>query len=149
VDGKNVTEYVAGSTVAGLPLVMIGRTKTVTWGITAGVTDTSDLYEEQLDESGEKYMVDGQWRDLSVINYEIKVKDWEQPEKYDLKLTHRGPVISSKLLSNAVVLFGSKVPIDESKGNYSMAWAGHEAGDSMIDLLETMMEEKTVPKIKE
>lgn len=47
------------------------------------------------------------------------------------------------------MLFGSKVPIDETKGNYSLAWAGHEVGDTVIDLLETLMEEKSVPKIKE
>ena len=94
-------------------------------------------------------MLDGEWRDLDIINYEIKVKDQDEPVKYDLKMTHRGPVLSSKLFSNAVVLFGSKIPIDESKGNYSMAWSGHQPGDSMIDLLETIFEEKTVPKIKE
>lgn len=38
---------------------MIGRTKNVTWGITAAVTDTSDLFKEHLDENGENYLVDG------------------------------------------------------------------------------------------
>lgn len=30
-----------------------------------------------------------------------------------------------------------------------MSWSGHDPGESMIDLLETMMEEKTIPDIKE
>lgn len=121
--------------MAGLPLVQIGRTTNITWGVTAAVTDTSDLYKEKISEDGNQYKLDGEWKDLKVEPHKIKVKGRDEPEIFDLKYTHRGPVISSNLMSNAVVLFGSKIPIHEATGNYSLAWSGHQPGESFLELI--------------
>lgn len=51
-------------------------------------------------------------------------------------------------MSNAVVLFGSKIPIHEAKGNYSLAWAGHELGESFIELLQSFYDNQTIPEVK-
>ena len=58
------THYVAGSSNPGVPLVLIGRTKNVYWGITAALTDVSDLFREEIDEETDQYLVDGQWKKL-------------------------------------------------------------------------------------
>lgn len=54
-----------GSSMPGLPLVIIGRTKYISWGITASVTDIADLFREQLSDDLTQYEVDGEWRNLT------------------------------------------------------------------------------------
>jgi len=36
--------YFIGATVPGIPIVAIGRSKYVSWGITAPLSDSSDLW---------------------------------------------------------------------------------------------------------
>lgn len=43
-------KFLIGATVPGVPIVAIGRSKNVSWGITAPMTDSSDLWREKLDE---------------------------------------------------------------------------------------------------
>jgi penicillin amidase len=100
-DGKIETQYMVGSSMPGLPFIIIGKTKNISWGITASVTDITDLFKEQLNDDLTKYEVDGEWRDLQFIKYEIKIKDKEEPVIYNLPLTHRGPVITGSLMTNA------------------------------------------------
>jgi len=42
-------------------------------------------------------MVDGQWRELKVQNYEISVKGRSEPVSFDVKYTHRGPLMQDTL----------------------------------------------------
>jgi penicillin amidase len=53
----------------GVPLVLIGRTRHVSWGITASLTDVSDLYREKI--RGDYYYLDGEWRPLKIENHKI------------------------------------------------------------------------------
>ena len=52
----------------------MGRSRDMTWGMTAPVMDNSDLWEEEISEDGTKYLVDGQWLDLDQSDEVIKVK---------------------------------------------------------------------------
>ena len=105
-DSNNETRYVVGGAVPGIPLVEIGRTKHLTWGVTNPVTDVSDLFYETVNEMGTQYLVDGEWRDFKVVNHTIKVKGRAKPVKFQLKYTYRGPVMDSLMLSHAQVIFG-------------------------------------------
>jgi penicillin amidase len=60
IDGKNETVYTVGSSNPGIPYVLLGRSKYMTWGVTASLTDVSDLYREKLDEDEATYLVDGE-----------------------------------------------------------------------------------------
>lgn len=51
-DGSFEDDYMVGASLPGAPLIMIGKTKKFSWGITAAMTDVSDLYRETLDDSG-------------------------------------------------------------------------------------------------
>jgi penicillin amidase len=53
----------------GVPLVLIGRTRHVSWGITASLTDVSDLYREKI--RGDQYYLDGKWMPLKIENHKI------------------------------------------------------------------------------
>ena len=57
----------------GVPGIQIGRNNDLTWGLTAALTDVSDLFRETLNKDKTKYKVDGEWRDLKIIKYKIQV----------------------------------------------------------------------------
>ena len=82
----------------GVPLILIGRTKYLSWGITAALADVADLYREKI--VGNKYELDGEMIDLKIVSHDIKVKDSDSV-KFDLQYTHRGPVLTSKAIRNA------------------------------------------------
>lgn len=47
------------------------------WGITSNNLDKSDIFEEQINSKGDKYMFEGKWKDLKLRNEIIEVKDGE------------------------------------------------------------------------
>lgn len=87
-------------------MIAIGRNNDITWGFTTSRVDTSDLWQEKLNEDETEYLLDGQWRKLEILTENIKIKD--QPDKIlQVKKTHRGPVISFEHLKlNSALLFG-------------------------------------------
>lgn len=65
------------------------------------MVDISDLYREKIDDANAKYFVDGKWKDLEVEEHTIKVKGQDQPEKFQVRYTHRGPVLTQNVIKNA------------------------------------------------
>ena len=63
-----------GASLVGIPGIAMGRSRNMTWGLTASINDNSDLWEEQLNQEETQYFVDGKWRDLKIIEETIKVK---------------------------------------------------------------------------
>ena len=55
INGKKEKKLIAGSAKSGIPFILIGRTNNISWGITAAITDVSDLYRETLSDDGSKY----------------------------------------------------------------------------------------------
>ena len=66
---------VTGFTFAGLPGVVIGHNQDIAWGMTNSGVDVTDLYLEKVD--GDRYEVDGQWRDLDKRQETIKLSEAE------------------------------------------------------------------------
>lgn len=143
VDGKLEDRYLIGSSNPGIPQILIGRTPDISWGITAAITDNSDIYRETISEDGSAFKIDGEWRKLKEEHHAIKVKG-EQDELFTIKHTHRGPVLSASLIKNAQVLFASKLPVYEDFGSFSLAWAGHFPGESLFTALKKMRTSKTL-----
>jgi penicillin G amidase len=63
-----------GASAPGIPLIGIGKSKNISWGQTAPHCDNSDLWQETLNEDLTKYFVDGEWKDLRIVDEIIKVK---------------------------------------------------------------------------
>ena len=84
----------AGATLAGTPAVAIGHNGFCAWGVTAGLTDNTDLFLETLDESGTGVRdADGGFTPCPVVREIIRVKG--KPDHVEeVLLTPRGPVIS-------------------------------------------------------
>ena len=84
-----------GVGVAGSPVILIGFTDKVAWGLTALGADQADLFVLKTDPNHpDRYSFDGEWRDMQVRTETVKVKDG-RPTTLTLKETHLGPVVTS------------------------------------------------------
>jgi penicillin amidase len=83
---------VIGSTLPGVPGVILGRNDRIAWGFTNTGPDVQDLYIEKLDASG-GYLTPAGPQPFRVIEETIKVKGAE-PEKLRVRISRHGPVIS-------------------------------------------------------
>jgi len=83
---------VIGSTLPGVPGVILGRNERIAWGFTNTGPDVQDLYIEKLDAAGGYLAPEGP-RPFQVIEEIIKVKG-AKPEKLRVRVTRHGPVIS-------------------------------------------------------
>jgi penicillin G amidase len=83
-----------GATEPGLPGISIGHNDRLAWGFTILGMDQQDLYVEETDpQNPNRYMADGQWRDMKVERELIWVRGQTDPLSVDLKFTRHGPVL--------------------------------------------------------
>ena len=85
---------VAGATIPGLPLVVLGQNEHIAWGFTNTGPDVQDLYIEQLD-PGDPTQVrthEG-WARMEAVREVIKVKGKPDVD-FVARRTRHGPVIS-------------------------------------------------------
>jgi penicillin G amidase len=92
-----------GVNVPGIPGMVIGRTDHVALGVTNAYGDSQDLYVETVDPKNPDRYLEGETSiAFKVIDETIRVKDKDAPEgfreeRFKIKLTRRGPVISDIL----------------------------------------------------
>ena len=108
---------VTGVVLPGQPFVVSGHNDSIAWGLTNVMNDDIDFYRESLNPAdSNQYKLDGQWRKLIVRHEKIAVKGGDTV-RYDLKFTHRGPIISQlKKISNETI---------------SMRWMGNEMSNEL------------------
>lgn len=88
------TAYQAvGASLPGLPGIVLGRTPGVAWGLTNGMIDDADLWQEEIDDSGKRYRVDGAWLPLQVDTQSIPRRG-RSPHLIRVRRTHRGPILT-------------------------------------------------------
>ena len=86
---------VTGVVLPGQPFVVSGHNDSIAWGLTNVMNDDIDFYHETLNPAdSNQYKLDGQWKKLIVRHEKIAVKGGDTV-RYDLKFTHRGPIIST------------------------------------------------------
>lgn len=90
VKGKlNVT----GLAIPGQPFIIAGHNDSIAWGMTNVMVDDLDFYAEKLNEDSTKYMLDGEWKDLTIKNEVILTKE-KETITIPLRFTHRGPIVN-------------------------------------------------------
>ncbi|KAL4430319.1 hypothetical protein ABPG74_019478 [Tetrahymena malaccensis] len=110
--GKEQT--VSGGSMPGIGAILSGQTNYFAWGMTTLYTDSSDLYQEKLNEEGDKYFLDNEWRQLKAVKEQINIKSG-QAYNLTVKLTHRGPILQRDSM------------------NVSFAWIGYIDNDKTCD----------------
>ena len=103
------TMDVSGASLPGIPFIVIGRNRSIAWGVTNAMMDDEDFYVEEVDsaEQPTRYRFNGAWMPIEVHVDTILVKD-ALPVVLTSYRTHRGPIVnriepsavlSSRLLS--------------------------------------------------
>jgi hypothetical protein len=88
--------HVGGMTIAGMPMVIIGRTDYHAWTMTSGASDNCDLYIDSTQDSEySSYYFNGEWLNFEVIVDTIYVLGI--PNLYTHYRTVHGPVIGDDL----------------------------------------------------
>ena len=66
--------HYAGANFPGSPFPFLGHNRDLGWTNTVNQPDMIDVYRLELDESGERYRLDGEWRDLESRRVWLPVK---------------------------------------------------------------------------
>lgn len=90
---------VIGTTIPGLPGVVIGRNRSIAWGVTNVGPDVQDLFRERLDPSGTMAEFRGQMEPMQILTETIEVNGGE-PVTQTVRITRHGPLISDALNVN-------------------------------------------------
>ena len=94
---------VAGATVAGAPVVILGHNARIAWGYTTTNADAEDLFVEQPDpEDPHRYLIPGGSAPFGTRDERIAIKG-RPPETLTVRNTRHGPVISDNLKGDAAV----------------------------------------------
>lgn len=97
---------VTGMSLVGLPLVIFGKNKDISWGGTNLMADVQDIYIEKVDPHNRgQYWYNNQWQPFQIRKVVIDVRaDFPsfmrtsyKPVEVDVRATVHGPVISDNL----------------------------------------------------
>lgn len=98
------TFKVAGMSLVGLPVAVLGRNAKIAWGGTNMMADAQDLFFERPDPAGERYQADGQWQPFEVRTESVGVRaDFPRqlrkqyaPVVLKIRSTRHGPIVSDR-----------------------------------------------------
>jgi penicillin amidase len=82
----------AGATLAGTPGITVGHNETMAWGTTAGLSDNTDLFVEELGDDGRSVRAGDGFEPCEVIRETIHVRGSEDAVE-DVLITPRGPLL--------------------------------------------------------
>ncbi|MDD8030714.1 MAG: penicillin acylase family protein [Acidobacteriota bacterium] len=108
---------VAGVTVPGVPLVIIGHNQRIAWGVTNSYADVQDIFVEKVDWDKESYFRQGEWKPFSFRTEVVKIRGEKNSQTLEIRWTDEGPLLNPHLLN-------SETPI-------SLRWTIYE-GDTTV-----------------
>ncbi len=130
------TGGVIGGTIPGMPVVLVGRSDDVGWGITSSYLDDQDIFIEQLnpDNSDEVLTPEG-FKPMLARDSIVQVKDAE-PVTFKLQWTENGPVLPGHLFK-----LGAITP----EGHVSaLAWTALSPADTSMTAAYRLMQASDV-----
>lgn len=114
---------VAGVTIPGVPMIVIGHNARVAWGLTNTGADVQDLSLERVDLARQRSFYRGEWAPIEVIQAEIPVRGGS-PVPFEVWKTRNGPIIAEVELDFESVpswLSPADRPKEERRA-YSLRW---------------------------
>ncbi len=87
--------HFAGANFPGSPYPFLGHNEHLGWTNTVNTPDMIDVYQLELDETGTRYKLDGQWRDLESkwVTLPVKLGPVVLPIRREVLRSVHGPVI--------------------------------------------------------
>ena len=86
----------AGAALPGTPAMAVGHNGNCAWGVTAGLTDNTDLFLERIGTDGRSVLEDGEYVQCETRREVIRVRG-AKPVEEEVLVTPRGPIISPAL----------------------------------------------------
>jgi penicillin amidase len=127
---------VIGGTIPGMPVVLVGRSAAIGWGLTSAYVDDQDLYIEKLnpDDPGQVATPEG-WMPMRTRASIIEVADAE-PVTIELRWTPNGPVLPGHHFNLASITPEGHVT--------SLAWTLLDDQDTSMTAAMRLMAAQTV-----
>ncbi|MEL6966412.1 MAG: penicillin acylase family protein [Pseudomonadota bacterium] len=92
-DDAGKTVNLVGATIPTLPLMVVGRSDAVAWGLTTAGADVQDLYVERVKgDDPTQYLTPDGWRAFEERPTEIKISGGE-PYRFVQRTTRNGPLL--------------------------------------------------------
>lgn len=87
--------HFAGANFPGSPFPFLGHNEDLGWTNTVNTPDMIDVYKLELDETGTRYRLDGEWRDLESrwVTLPVKMGPVVLPIRREVLRSVHGPVI--------------------------------------------------------
>jgi penicillin G amidase len=98
---KTPQHEIAGGTVAGVPLVVIGHNERIAWGFTTTTADVEDIFVEKLDPADPGRYLTPQGSEPFILGHETISVHGMEPVDLTIRETRHGPVLSDVLPSDA------------------------------------------------
>lgn len=119
-----------GSTLPGVPGIIIGRNRDIAWGVTNLGPDVQDLFRERLDPSGTQAEFQGRMEPLQLITETIQVKN-QPPVQQLVRISRHGPLISDALNANDAAATSTTRPAPLEP--LAFRWTALDPDDTTID----------------
>jgi len=139
-----------GNIIPGVPLVLIGHTAKVAWGLTNGFGDATDLYKEKLGQNKRSVLFRDEWVPLDFYEEVIHVRaedgsleDTTETVQTVRWVPHHGPILIDLLpgdIGSLMELLGLV---------YSARWPGFSDQSRDILALRQVVEAETVQEAME
>jgi len=111
---------VSGATFPGVPGVIVGHNRDISFGFTNAFSDVQDLYLERFHPGGSlEYEHNGKWIRAERIVEQIRVKGQSRALPLEVMVTRHGPIVGDLL----------SIRPEEQTHRLALRWAGHEAAD--------------------
>jgi len=113
--------HVAGSTIPGLPAVILGHNSRIAWGLTNVGVDDVDYVIERLSDDTTKVEMPAGWVDLTVVRDSIRVRG-RGAVPFVLRRGPHGPLVG-------------RAPGGDPHTGLAMRWNAHDPSDELTALL--------------
>lgn len=114
--------HMTGVSLPGLPVVLIGKTDTISFGIANSQHNSTFFYLEKTSlDKPDQYFWKGDWRPMSKVTYSIKVKG-APSVKHVVRLTVHGPIVTDQGITASMWWVGA-LPSDNLNSALKMVKA--------------------------
>jgi penicillin amidase len=129
---------VIGGTIPGVPVILVGRSETMGWGLTTAYVDDQDVVIEELNpDNPEEYRTPNGWASFDSRESIITVKDAE-PVTLKLRWSKNGPILPGGHYD-----LGSITPDGHVA---ALSWTALSGADTSLSGAMALMKAKAVPE---
>ena len=134
------TGGVIGGTIPGVPVVLVGRSETLGWGLTTAYVDDQDVVIEEVNPANpEEYRTPEGWAAFESRESIITVKDGA-PLKLKLRWSRNGPILGAGHFDLGTITPEGHVA--------ALSWTALSAADTSLSGAMALMRARDIPEAR-